>query len=74
MNLTPEIPASTLSRRTFVRTAGKTLGLASLLGGLPRGWVGGAYAGEGPETSSLRCGIIALTDCSPFVIGCVTNK
>lgn len=68
MNLTPEIPASTLSRRTFVRTAGKTLGLASLLGGLPRGWVGGSYAGEGPETSSLRCGIIALTDCSPFVI------
>lgn len=68
MNLTPETPAPTLSRRTFVRTAGKTLGLASLLGGLPRGWVGGAYAGEGPETSSLRCGIIALTDCSPFVI------
>ena len=58
-----------LTRRGFVRTSGKALGLASLFGGLPRGWVGGAYAGDGPEASQLRCGIIALTDCSPFVIG-----
>ena len=27
------------------------------------------YASDAPETSKLRCGIIALTDCSPFVIG-----
>ena len=57
-----------LTRRGFIRTSGKALGLASLFGGLPRGWVGGAYAGDGPETSQLRCGIIALTDCSPLVI------
>ena len=58
----------TLTRRGFVRTSSKALGLASLFGGLPRGWVGGAYAGDGPEVSQLRCGIIALTDCSPLVI------
>ena len=57
-----------LTRRGFIRTSGKALGLASLFGGLPRSWVGGAYAGDGPETSQLRCGIIALTDCSPLVI------
>ena len=57
-----------LTRRGFIRTSGKALGLASLFGGLPRGWVGGAYAGDGPEVSQLRCGIIALTDCSPLVI------
>ena len=57
-----------LTRRSFVRTSGKALGLASLFSSLPRGWVGGAYAGDGPEVSQLRCGIIALTDCSPLVI------
>ena len=57
-----------LTRRGFFRTSGKALGLASLFGGLPRGWVGGAYAGDGPEVSQLRCGIIALTDYSPLVI------
>ena len=30
--------------------------------------MGSAYASDGPELGSLRCGIIALTDCSPFVI------
>ena len=59
----------TLSRRIFLKAAGRSVGLASLLSGLPRGWVGGAYAGEGPETTQLRCGIIALTDNSPLVIG-----
>jgi nitrate/nitrite transport system substrate-binding protein len=38
------------------------------LGGLPAGWVGGAYAAEGPETSTIRFGIIALTDCAPIVM------
>lgn len=41
-----------LTRRSFVRNSSKALGLASLFGGLPRGWVGGAYAGDGPEVSS----------------------
>ena len=60
---------SDLNRRSFIRTAAKGLGAAALLGGLPRGWVGSAYASDGPETAKLRCGIIALTDCSPLVVG-----
>lgn len=59
----------TSSRRRFLTRVGQTLGAGALLGGLPRGWVGGAYASDAPETAKLRCGIIALTDCSPFVIG-----
>lgn len=42
--------------------------MLALLGGLPRGWVGSVYASEAPETTSVRFGIIALTDCSPIVI------
>ena len=58
-----------MNRRSFVRTAAKGFGAAALLGGLPRGWVGSVYASDGPETTKLRCGIIALTDCSPLVVG-----
>lgn len=58
-----------MNRRSFVRAAAKGLGAAALLGGLPRGWVGSVYASDGPETARLRCGIIALTDCSPLVVG-----
>ena len=54
------------TRRTFLKTAGTTLG--SLLAGLPSGWAGGAYADDGPETSTVRFGMIALTDCAPIVI------
>jgi nitrate/nitrite transport system substrate-binding protein len=61
-------PAPTLSRRSFLQKTGKGLTLAALATGLPKGWVGGAYAAEGPETADLKIGIIALTDCSPFVI------
>src|SRR5437773_8419739 len=57
-----------LNRRNFLRTAAKGLGAAAILGGLPRGWVGSVYADDAPETAKLRCGIIALTDCSPLVI------
>ena len=46
----------------------KGLGAASLLGALPRGWVGSVYASDAPETTTMRFGIIALTDCSPIVI------
>jgi nitrate/nitrite transport system substrate-binding protein len=35
---------------------------------MPNGWVGGAYAAEGPETPKIRFGIIALTDCSSIVM------
>jgi nitrate/nitrite transport system substrate-binding protein len=35
---------------------------------MPSGWVGGAYADDGPETSAVRFGIIALTDCAPIVM------
>jgi nitrate/nitrite transport system substrate-binding protein len=54
------------TRRTFLKTAGTTL--CGLLAGLSAGWVGGAYADDGPETSTVRFGMIALTDCAPIVI------
>ncbi|MBE7496165.1 MAG: ABC transporter substrate-binding protein [Verrucomicrobiaceae bacterium] len=56
--------ASTLSRRSILRHAG----LGSLLAGLPSGWVGSAYADDSPETTDLKFGIIALTDCSSIVV------
>ncbi len=49
----------TLTRRSI---------LGGLMAGLPAGWVGGAYAAEGPETKQVRFGIIALTDCSSIVM------
>jgi len=57
-----------MNRRSFLRSTARGFGAAALLGGLPRGWVGTAYASDAPETVKLRCGIIALTDCSPLVI------
>src|SRR5947208_4949611 len=57
-----------LSRREFLTTAGKGLGIATLLGGVPQGWVGSVYASDAPETSKMKFGMIALTDCSPIVI------
>ncbi len=55
-----------MKRRTFLKGAGSALG--GLLAGLPSEWVGGAYAADGPETSTVRFGMIALTDCAPIVI------
>jgi nitrate/nitrite transport system substrate-binding protein len=66
MNPTSSTPK--LNRRHFLSTAGKGLGLASLLGAMPRGWVGNVYASDAPETSVMKFGMIALTDCSPIVI------
>ena len=61
--------ASEINRRQFLTAAAKGLGAAALLSsGLPKGWIGGAYADEGPETSNIKFGMIALTDCSPIVI------
>ena len=55
------------TRRRFIKAAG-TSTAAMLMAGLPRGWVGGAFAGDGPETRDVRFGIIALTDCAPIVM------
>src|SRR5678815_1346857 len=55
------------SRREFLKVAGaSSLGL--LLSHLPTRWVGGVYAADAPETTKIRCGIIALTDCSSIVM------
>jgi nitrate/nitrite transport system substrate-binding protein len=55
------------SRRKFLKTAGA--GAAGLLlSHLPKGWVGGAYAADGPESAKIRFGIIALTDCASIVM------
>ena len=58
------------TRRAFIKlatTAGAT-SAAALFAGVPRGWAGGVYASDAPETPAIRFGIIALTDCSPIVI------
>src|SRR5580765_7472424 len=54
------------SRRRFLKTAGTAAGV--LMGGLPTGWAGGVYADDSPETTNIRFGIIALTDCAPIVM------
>jgi nitrate/nitrite transport system substrate-binding protein len=57
-----------LSRRSFLTKAVKGATLTALFAGLPKGWVGTAYASDAPETAALNFGMIALTDCSPIVI------
>ncbi len=59
---------SQLSRRHFLRTTAQGAGLAALFAGLPKGWVGSAFADDSPEVADMKFGIIALTDCSPIVI------
>jgi nitrate/nitrite transport system substrate-binding protein len=39
-----------------------------LLAGVPKGWAGGAYPDDSPETPNMRFGIIALTDCASIVM------
>jgi nitrate/nitrite transport system substrate-binding protein len=56
------------SRREFLRKTSKGAALATLFAGLPKSWVGSAYASDAPETTSIKFGIIALTDYSPIVI------
>ena len=55
------------SRRRFLKHAGVSTA-AALLSGVPSGWVGGAYAQDGPEVRDMRFGIIALTDCASIVM------
>jgi nitrate/nitrite transport system substrate-binding protein len=57
-----------LTRRDFLGKAAKGATVTALLAGLPRGWMGSAFASDAPETAKMRFGIIALTDCSPIVI------
>ena len=56
-----------VTRRKFLETATNSV-LAAVLGGVPRGWAGGTYADDSPETPNIRFGIIALTDCSSIVM------
>jgi len=60
--------STALSRRRFLKTTGTGLGLAALFSNLPKGWAGDVAATTGPETPNLKIGMIALTDCSPFVV------
>src|ERR1041384_7854289 len=60
--------SSDLSRRDFLRRTAKGAALATLFAGLPKAWVGTAYASDAPETAAMNFGMIALTDCSPIVI------
>src|SRR5438105_10005653 len=57
----------TFSRRRFLKTTTGSLA-AGLLAGVPKGWAGGGYADDSPETNTVRFGIIALTDCSSIVM------
>src|SRR6266566_2551616 len=56
------------SRRKFLKTAIAASSAATLMKGLPSGWVGSVYADDSPETPNMRFGIIALTDCSSIVM------
>src|SRR6187551_313226 len=55
------------TRRRFLKTATTSVA-AGLLAGVPKGWAGGAFADDSPETPNIRFGIIALTDCSSIVM------
>jgi nitrate/nitrite transport system substrate-binding protein len=67
-NLKAISSSSALSRRAFLGKAVKGATLTALFAGLPKGWMGTAYASDAPETATLNFGMIALTDCSPIVI------
>src|SRR5262249_52872216 len=53
-----------VTRRDFL----KATATGAVLARVPAGWVGGDCASDGPETSKMRFGIIALTDCSSIVM------
>jgi nitrate/nitrite transport system substrate-binding protein len=55
---------SPFSRRKFISRSAAAL----LLTKLPVRWTGGVYASDAPETTKMKFGMIALTDCSPIVI------
>jgi nitrate/nitrite transport system substrate-binding protein len=53
-----------ITRRTLLKKSAA----ATLLSGLPAGWVGSVYASDAPETPNVRFGIIALTDNASIVM------
>ena len=57
--------ARNLTRRKFIA---RSAGVAALLAGLPKGWVGSTFASDAPETADVKLGIIVLTDCSSIVM------
>src|SRR3954468_81582 len=57
-----------MNRRKFLKTAVAVSGAATLMKGVPGGWAGSVYADDSPETSTMRFGMIALTDCAPIVM------
>jgi nitrate/nitrite transport system substrate-binding protein len=77
------VPKNIPTRRTVLKLAGLT-GAAALLGGIQgckkaeatssddskmkAATAGGTGASDGPETTKISFGMIALTDCSPIVI------
>jgi len=63
-----KISSGELTRRQFLGKTARGITITTLLAGLPKGWVGSAFASDAPETSALKFGMIALTDCSPIVI------
>ena len=50
---------SELSRRQFLRKTVKGAALGALFAGLPKGWMGTAYASDAPETAAMNFGMIA---------------
>jgi nitrate/nitrite transport system substrate-binding protein len=68
MKTNPNPSSSEISRRSFLGKAVKGATLTALFAGLPKGWMGTAYASDAPEMADLNFGMIALTDCSPIVI------
>jgi len=65
---TPNRFSNEFTRRSFLRRTAHGAALTALYGGLPGGWVGSVFASDAPETSAMKFGMIALTDCSPIVI------
>lgn len=66
-SLLHKVRTSSFSRRSLLRTS-SAAGVGALLAGLPKGWVGSAFADDSPEAADMKFGIIALTDCSSIVI------
>src|ERR1041385_5674748 len=56
-----------MKRRTFLKTTTASVA-GALLANLPTRWAGGVYADDSPEVSTVRFGMIALTDCAPIVM------
>jgi nitrate/nitrite transport system substrate-binding protein len=83
MTSAPRLPqrSSQIQRRTFLAASAGAVAAAALAGCetattassdsptvAPGTVPAGAITGDAPEVSALKIGIIALTDCSPFVI------